>query len=465
MTRNLLACLLIVLLGLMSLAPSHAQSPDTWYFAWDNESGALFGYTLTGNSAPLLTIDTDFRSVAWRVDSSQALALLSVGGQVGLYRLSPEGAQPISADLGAQNLLPQVSQVAARFDPYWVLLASDGPYSIGLLLNTANLTIEPLTGESYLPIDGWKFSQDGQALRYLSRADRESSTWNLWQRELSSGNELGLYSFESPFPVIQAAQYGEQWLLSEVLESPRRQVYTAINADGTSRVVDEVALDGANALTVYGMIGSTELRFSAPCNADCRYEQLDLAGNPMGVYSVPSIPSSAVISLGGVDQNRLLVLADNTFWLLDNAQVGQALGLYDGVQLLLPPHQLRSPDGRWLVTADGAGGVRLWDLIAGQVVLERPSMNGVSVAYSSAGVLVRAEADPASTWLYRVADSQSSELPRATNGFFSEVLADGTILYTQAAEAEGRPAAIYRYNPSDGAYILVALNAFPLLMQ
>lgn len=460
-TLLLLLCLLLTV-----ASPATAQSNEQWFFAWDNESGALVGYTVTGNIVPLLTIDPDFPSQAWRIAPDQALALVSTGGGVGLYRLTPSGATAIAPQLGTETILSQISYLAAYRDPYAVLIASDGAYSTGLLVNLTAGTIEPLTGESYALLNTWKFSADGTTLRYISRPDREATTWSIWERELASGNELGIYTFESPFPAIQTTPDGEQWLLSELAEGPRRQVYTAINADGSTRVVDEIALDDpSQPLAVYSLLGNSQLSFAAPCSTDCTYTQLDLAGNPIATYAVANIPSAAVLPLGGIDAAHVLVLADNIFWRLDAAQAGQNVGRYDALQLLSLSSALQSPDGRWLVSSDGVGGIQLWDLVSGQAVFQRAAMGGVTVRYSEAGIIISAAVAPQSAVLYRYADSQLVELPASPNGFFMEALNDGTLLYTQGAEGEGRPAGIFRYNPADGAYILVGLNVFPLLVR
>src|SRR5574341_836174 len=109
--------LLLVLLISSYLAVPSVQAQENWFFAWDNLSGAVAAYTAAGTNNPIAQVDEVF-PIGWRLAPDQMLAVLSVGGSIGLYRLTPEAATPLRSSEDIGLLLTKARTLAARADPY-----------------------------------------------------------------------------------------------------------------------------------------------------------------------------------------------------------------------------------------------------------------------------------------------------------------------------------------------------------
>jgi hypothetical protein len=432
-----------------------------WYYGWKFETGELFAYDLAGNTVPLLTIDVDIQPRGWRLDGERALAVLSVGGVTGLYILSSTGAQQVVPTLGAEAILPEVTRLAARSDPYVILVAESGAYGIGLLVNLARNLMEPLNGETYTPLDNWRFSADGTRLRYLSRQDRDSQDWSIWERDLASGDERGIHSFASPFPVIQASGTGDQWVYRSL--QGNQMIYTVVLSDGSSQILAQVpVINPADPMTVYQLYRDNLLVYTAPCAEACSIEARPLAGGSAAVFALSAIPAPQLEPLTTLPDG-LVVFIQDTFWRLNTAQV-VSLGIYSAAVFTQPPAELVSPDGAWLAALTPDGNVHIVSTATGTAALSVPAGNRMQVHYDTHGVLVTSE-DPRRTTLYRLSDGLTAELPHTGGDFYTEILPDGTVFYVLTAPVGERPAGIYRYNPTDGAFILAAQDLFPLILE
>jgi hypothetical protein len=466
---RLLFLLALLASPLFHPSPTQAQTAETWYWAWENETGQLLAYTYTGANTPLLLIEPDIRPKAWRLGPDRALAVLSVNGAVGLYELGAGASQAFSPRGGAEGLLPAVNDLAALSPDgaYAVLVAQDGAFQAGLLVDLAAKTVEALSGEAFSTgADNWRFSADSSRLRYFSRAERESTEWALWDRDLAGGDELRVTSFSSDFPAMRASADGEAWIYTELQTEPRllRHVLVRVSDGSVTTLAQQAVSDPITTYTDYLLLGSTELRFSAPCSANCRFEQLDLSGNLIAFYDLPQISSPQVRPLAEVDIAHILALIDNTYWLLDNTQVSQALGTFDGTRAAGDPADWVSPDRQHTLGLLPGDSLGLWNLGNGEQLWTGPAGQGIGVVYSELGAVITQDRQVKSL-AYRWADGASFDLPHLAGDYYGEWLNDGTVVYVQTREAAGRPAGIYRYNPADGAFILMLQNYTPLLGQ
>jgi hypothetical protein len=317
--------------------------------------------------------------------------------------------------------------------------------------------MEPLNGETYTPLDNWRFSADGTRLRYLSRQDRDSQEWSIWERDLASGDERGIHAFASPFPVIQASGTGDQWLYRTLQDN--QMIYTVVLSDGSSQVLAQVPVNNpADPMTVYQLYRDNLLIYTAPCLNACTIESRPLAGGSAVVFNLSSIPAPQVEPLAiGV------VFIQDSFWRLDAAGV-LFLGRYQGGTFTQSPAELVSPDGTWVTATDDAGNIQVRSVQTGNAGLSIPAAPRVRVRYGTNGILLTSE-EPTRTHLYRFSDGLTAELPHNGGDFYTEVLPDGTIFYVLTAPSGERPAGIYRYNPADSAFILVAQDLFPLELK
>lgn len=463
--RKLVFMLLVALLPALPTAAQQPASLETWYFGWDNESGQLVAYTPTGTVNPLLTIDLDVQPQGWRLAPDRALALLAVGGIPNLYILTPQGAQPMTAADDAAAFLTFSLRVAARQDPYLVLMAETGAFGVGLLVDQTVNTLSLLSGEVYTTLDNWRFSADGALLRYLSRESRDSNDWTLWERTLATGTERALYTFASPYPTIQADRTGDHWVYRDLRPDSRVLVHTVIFADGAAQALAEEAVgDPITTFTAFQFFGDDLLVYTAPCSAACQIERRPLAGGTPQTFALSAIKSPAITPLAQVNETRLLVLIEDELWLLDSAAAGTRLGTYSAVTFATPSHNLVSPDSQWLLALDTPTTYRLWYLPTSVIALEGEVNQAALAQFASSGVLI-SQFTPRSTVFYRFADGQRFDLPHNSNDFYAEALPDGTLLYVQADENAPQSAGVYLYSPDSGTTTLLVANLFPLVLE
>jgi hypothetical protein len=461
--KKLLLC--IILLFSMTVLPAGAQEPvETWYFGWDNETGNLVAYNLVGGNAPLLTIDPDIQPNGWRLAPDRGLALLSVNGVMGLYQLSPQGATALTAEPAAEALLGLPLIIKDYQAPYVVLVAQESAYGAGILVDLENNTAQALSGEVFSPMDTWRFNADGTLLRYLSRETRESDIWSLWERTLASGDELKLYELTSGFPIIQGDAGGDSWLYRVLEPETRVLTYTLIFADGTAQeLASEVIPEAIEVIPVYQYFEDNLIVYSAPCAADCSIEERPIAGGTPQTFPIAKITVPQLLPIRQVSPTRLLVFIENTYWLLEAGQPATSLGQFSAVQMA-PMNNSISSYAPLLLTIEN-DQLTLWNLETATAVWQGAANTFNQVFYGPGGaVVMQFGSDPVATF-YRASDSQVVELPPSEFGQYFEPLADGTVLYFQGREGDGRPAGIYRFNPADGAYILIVQNLFPLFLQ
>jgi hypothetical protein len=458
--------LIIVALTAPGVMPVQAQG-EIWHFGWDNDSGAMVAYNSSGITQPLMTIDPDVPPVGWRLGPDRALAILSSGGVPGLYQLTSGGAAQVQPLFGAEVILPQLSQLAAFNGQYAVLVAESGAFGVGAIVDLNGNTVEVLSGEVLIPIENWRFSADGSTLRYISREARDSDIWNIWERDLVSGDERSLFSITSAFPIIQPNPDGSVWLYRVLQAEPRAMIYTTIFSDGTSQVLAQENLpppDSSAPFTTYQIAGGRLLVYSAPCEGACSIESRPLAGGSPQSFAISRIAAPQMSLLAQVDESRLLVQIEDGFWLLNAGAEATQPGTYSAVSIFTPADRLVSADGQWLFALNGPTQYRLWHLPTGNIALEGEVAQGVEVTHAAAGTII-SQFEPRRARYYRYLDGQQFELPLGEADFYVDTLADGGLLYAQTREEAGRAPGVYRYEPDSGSYTLLVTNLFPLILR
>jgi hypothetical protein len=446
----------------------HAQSPgEIWHFGWDNDTGAMVAYTSAGTVQPLMSIDVDVPPVGWRMGPDRALVIVSSGGVRGLYQFTSGGATPVQPVFGAEVILPQLSEMVAFNGQYAVLMAQSGAFGVGALVDLNGNTIELLSGEVLIPIENWRFSADGTTLRYISREARDSDIWNIWERNLTSGDERNIFSITSAFPIIQPNPDGSLWLYRVLQSEPRAMIYTTIFGDGTSQVLAQVDVPPPESLapfTTYQIAGQNLLVYDAPCEGACVIESRPLAGGSPQAFALTRIASPQITLRAQVDASRLVVQIDDAFWLLTAGAEAALLGSFSAVNVFTPPENLISPDNQWLFVLNGPTQYRLWHVATGNVAIEGEVGQGVEVVHGIAGTIIN-QIEPNTSIFYRYQDGQRFDLPLSEADFYVDSLADGSLLYAQTREADGRAPGVYRYDPASGVYTLLVNNLFPLRLR
>ncbi len=464
----MLRCALIICLVVAFVVPGVAaqEGPsDRVFFGWQEADNTLYAYNPRGETAPLLTLDLTFPPRAWRLSESRALAVLTdTQAGIGVYELSFEGARRLTDGPNVARFLSLDVTLAALSDGYAVLQAVEGAFAVGLLVDLGGGTVELLGGETYAPLDNWRFNAGNVSrLRYLSRNNRESNEWTLRERDLASGEETDLHSFESSFPVISASADGDVWIY-RMPGAAGGVTYTRIGPDGSAEPLTITATT-PEAVPQRAIYANQRWAYETPCAAECVLTAAPLEAAPDAVgtdYAAPPLPGGPVAFLARPTPERVLVQVESAFWLLQAEGVPIPLGGLDGRLL---DGDTRVTDGRWLFAAVPEG-LTLFDLSAetpSAPVIPAGDFSGrVATTFTPRGLLVSSFDDPRQTVLYAPGAQTTAQLPHAEGDFYLNPLADGTVLYAQTREAAGRPAGIYRYNPADGVFILVLEGLFPL---
>ncbi len=464
MRHSLIILLIIGLLASFGPPLAAQDGPsDTVFFGWQDTTGELLAYSPAGATASLLTIDLTFPPRAWRLSESRALAVLSTAADTGVYELSLDGARRLDSGPNVARFLSLDLRIVAQAPGQVVLAATQGAFAVGLLVDLLDGDVTLLSGESYILPDNWRFTPENVIqLRYISRNNREENTWALRERDIITDEETVLHTFEAPFPVFSASADGLHWVYRTTTADGF--VYTRILPDGTAETLDEFP-PGEAVPVQYTAYGETLWRYETPCPADCTLSATPLAGGDVVSYPAPALPGGSRNFLARPTPERVLIRVDAAFWLLEADTPPRALGRVDGETLTTDG---RLTDGRWLLAAVPEG-LTLFDLTAADPaapLVPPVSMGAVAIpVITPVGVIVLGAVAEVPALRYVPGDAAWALLPQNEAGFFIRPLGDGTVLYAQTREADGRPAGIYRYNPADGVYILVLQNIFPLSVQ
>lgn len=443
--------LVIILLALsVSIPITSAQSP-TYFYAWDSTSGQVISYDLDGNITPLLVADEVFPPI-WNIGNQAALGVMSVNGAAGIYHLTPTSAQLFSAtgDIPYTDL----RQLAAQSGSYAVLVAENGAFNTGVLLDVQNHTATRLTGEGFTLVDNWRFSADGAHLRYLTHDPAAPLTWILRERRLDTGNERIVYQFDSPYPAIDADVHGETWLYSLLDSETNILTHVQVDLGGNAQQIAQQTLTTPLLLTAYQIFQNERVTYTAPCRPDCVIR----IGSQS--FFIPELASTNITPIARVNDQRVLVMIDNQFWLLKAGENATSQGIFDAQVLYTFPEQLVSPDGRWLLSVNSSSEqFTLTDLTTETVAVQGEAGVGLTVRYAPGGILLQQLLPPRS-WLYR--DDAVQEIPGDEGGFYFTVLDDGSVLQAYVDPDGERPVGIYRYDPVTQATTPVITGYFPL---
>jgi hypothetical protein len=439
--------LLAVILFLLAFT-GVAQPSETWYFAQMIDDGEIVAFTIDGDVHPL-GINGDWQ-FALRADAETVLlAVAPEDSDTKLYRVRPDGAVEIDIPGSVEDF----RQPLAFSDPYLVLRQSSSPLpTTALLINVDSAQAQPLTGQ--LPALAG-MSADGAFLRYMS-VSSDGEQWSLIERALATGNERVIHTFttDNPLPLISADTHGDRW------------IYQGRGEDG-ALVSNLLSIDGT-----FTMLGSgtreQPIRWS--------FLHDDLIGNPFNCgdtcvlqlvndaseVEIPTPSEGFYFPLAVPQPGSLLIQdSDDHFWLLSQADEPRLLGEYDATRVFMPPHQLVSPEARYVLTATGDEQYGVWDLQTGSpVALVNARFIGL-ILYTEHGFLIHSYGDETDNGLaYRYADGETLALPHTDVGIYLDLLADGTLVYMlqRADDAVGEPG-IYRYDPAAETYMLILPGA------
>src|SRR5690606_15246029 len=227
---------------------------------------------------------------------------------------------------------------------------------------------------------------------------------------------------------------------------------------GNSEIMAESTQDHQ---VIARMVGDHVAVFPVNCSLNCPITLISLSERNERTFNAP--PGDDVQNpLEVPDAEHLLVLNDDTLYVLEEAAEPVSIGGYFPQNLGQQLQQLFSPDKRYMLvlTLDEAGepeGYGVWDFASERLVVDNVPEGYllVPIYYSGSGCMVTEGLQK--FYLYRYADEKLIELPEEADYCF-EVLSDGDVLCNVGPEDEGISPGISRYTSVNGELTLLVEN-------
>jgi hypothetical protein len=470
--------ILLIFACLITTALS-AQDPlvQTWNFAITldatNSGTGLIAYNGAGETHQLLEGLVTYNSGGYRLDSQIVLAILSLDGSEGLYKLTPQSAELLRYT--SDEAITVDGKLLVDYSPPYALLTDTRVSATGqqaLLVNLEDKTYTPLPDlvSSITRLNCCRFSDDGTSLRYISAEADDGQSFALREFDTAAGESqvfasLDLAGFATP------TRDGEIWLARFVDRERQTVAFKLIHADGSSKTLVE---EPQSVATVYQLFGDYLVSMSLRCEDICDIrvkpiDQPDAAQIFHMQLDEPSIIQWFYRTSGG----NFVILMDETYWLLEDEDTIETLGYFDFRHLAQSPAELVSPDGRWLLMMDGDGenvtGYSVWDgeTKTHSLSVETPeNWTFVSILYGEDSYLLRdLSSKDAKTRLFRYEAGTILELPDTDIGMYSDFLTSDSLIYIQRDASEDRTPGIYRYDISTETFTFLVENAQPLFFR
>jgi hypothetical protein len=471
MRYPILACFICFL----SFNITSAQDDDStrWYWALDENTGALLAYTADGSVNTLIDSGVDLIK-GWRVDSSAALVQLFMQGddQLFFYLLYKDDVQPLSPMFDSDILnFPIENDIRynyAAWDSYeptqhsgnYVIFTLSQPYEPikSLLVNLSIYSIE------LLPDDGnYRFSEDGRFLRYALR-DLEEAKLTLYERNLADNTTYTLTSFDfssNSFDSVVGDEYGERWLWYMAETVPDTDyAYTLFYNDGTSETLGGLP---ENYYVFWNFLGDGLAVHHRFCDTNCTLDVYPEEQEIPIQYLLPDRARlGALASFTRLDESRIEIrMSLGSIWVVRADSPPELIG-YEGYPLL---HNASSKS-RWLLVTDTNSDYtqyRVWDRFTNEFTAEGDAEGFVSINITTGGDGFVISHYPSfsefsgATVYYT--DGTLYELPTNFTGSFFEVLPNRSLLFQRHDPSSNGTRSIYRYDIVDETFSLLVANA------
>ena len=437
---------IVLLLLLWTLVPAAAAQEEsgTWYFAYNKDDGSLVAYNLAGTVHTLIEEGvTGYNVIGTRISDSEALLLLRVDENFGLYDATPDGIRqlvdeehilqlPLATTAGAAVM---VDQFAAESVP--AFLFRDG-------------ALTPLPGPAIGVPSYARFSQDGRYFRFIGPDD--AGHYILWDYDSANGERARVFDFGTDIPGLIADTYGESWV-QRVSLGGKQGSYRLIHMD--KQVEEFGPFDESQSTGSVRPLGEALAVFPPTCEGGCAFEIRATDGTE--TYQVDSNTFRGV-PIAHIAADSLLVLGnDDQFYTVSTDAPPQLIGSFtrDQYHIFNSSFLAASPDGRWLMTVDDWENPTehyLNDLSTGEVVASyaygQPPRYLSSVKYGDGLVALKLND---SSYDFVVYDADGSyaivNVPRGDQiRVYFELLPDHTALYRAASPYTG----IYRHDLATG---------------
>ena len=454
----------IFLFFVLFLSPILAitQESDSWYWAWSRQNQELYAYSPEGRTYKLLDNVVGWQQNIWRINSSQAIALIRTTESFLLYSLEGESIKAFSLNLDREffDMLVDVGS-GLRFEAYrppymilttWESLDKTASKPV-LVINLSTKSVELLDDVMY---SCCRFTQDNIHLRYTTRYENDDTqTIELIDYNLETNTKQVLFTHTGKGLSLIGDTYGERWLLYEIEREHNFASTSIFNvADSSLELIYE--RDPSELYTTYGFMGEDLISYENLCNNNCRLRLRTIEGNSFS-YRLPNLlDGTSVTSFYPSTKDHLILSRYLDYYFLSRSSPPILVGyVYQGGSHL-PPNT--SPDERWVLMADTQDypqlGRMIFDKEMGDILFQLPEAieDPLYMTYVEKGFIVNTLHNGKPV-MYRYGDGTVIELSDIGNGHYFDILPDGSVLYSVASSPTGSD--IYRYFPQDDMRLML----------
>ncbi len=441
-------------------SPSTAQDVETqWFYAYNYDTYELVAYNPQGDINVLFSSEflIRVRPLVIFPDLSALVVFEFPDEREAFYHLTPTVAELIQVS-ETDNWRPVIQN-----DRYVVLNGRrvDNQYYPALVYDSLTHRLEVLPNNVTYNWFIYRFSANGDYLRYLTYESDDESPWSIVERHLETGDERVIYAAseeESGSYRPRPDQYGERWI-APILDGDTGELHGAIiYKDGTYDFLRRPS-DPPNSAH-YDMVNDNLIQVGRNCSPACSVTVYPLDDDSFTLQT----GNISHISFTVINDTSALVGSLNRFYLLTADEAPQYLGyrrLYYS-PLGDPMFQVESYDQHWLVAVNDWENpltFRIWDLPNQSLVAEFQHENGEAmdlrtVYFRPNGVVVETEYPWTAFWFNGETDVLTP-LPMPDNEFrnYYELLPDDTLLLTTIKRADEIVAPQYwHYDPATDTY-------------
>ncbi|HLA42508.1 MAG TPA: hypothetical protein VJZ27_03675, partial [Aggregatilineales bacterium] len=434
----------------LEVAPPVEAAPK-WYFALANDEHQLVAFNAGGESHILLENEDAYsnRTQGTRLEPDRALfALETESGLFDFALLTSDNVMIFDLTESLRASLNIDDGFFASYAPPYALVALDPspPTAQLLLFNTDSGEVTLLTDlASSAGFNPAGISADGRYVRYLAQESADSTTWNYTEYDTQSRESRIFYTVDERFAISSHTSDGSYWIYLYVDRDAEMRQFFLIQPNAEPELLYEHASDDRDAARTYTIQEEFIIIWNPACIENCELAVQSVDNREL-IRRFPQPAMGLVSFVRSMDENRFLVLIDNTFWMLNTDGSATSLGAFDLSKTVTNSPPGMSPDRRWLLAVDSEDNpttYRLRDLQNEHIIIENELTIFVQATFTDYGFIVNENQPDNPQYIYFEDDDSLTLLPAERRTYF-DILPDGDVLYREAAEPESP--AIYRYN-------------------
>lgn len=449
--------LILIVMMLPIQHPTVAQNTEEqWFYAYNYDTYELVAYHPQGDINVLYAFDShiNIRPFVIFPDSSALIVVEFPDESTTFFALTPTSADPI--DLAGRGWHPVVQN-----DRYVVMNGNwlENQYYPAMVYDNLNHTRLPLPNNPISQLNIYRFSVDGEALRYIKFENGKDSAWSIRRLDLETGEDELIFAPEAGISIESRPMpdpYGAHWIWLKDNGDGTDPEKAIIHADGGMEV-----FQSESGMVLSTLWDNTLVERPIECDLNCRMFIHRPDGDPVQVQiddlmvdTVTIVNDDTVVASDGID-----------FYLLTPDNPPRYVG-YRYTQYAFtgnPMLQVESGEGYWLAMLehyDRPETFYVWDLNTHAITAEVQTPDGEmvrlrTVFYRPNGMVVETEQPLQSYWLdAKTGDFITLPMPDDEIRHYYELLSDDTflLLSNPQADDENMMTRYWHYDPATETY-------------